>query len=1292
MNFILSSLKLAAAPLFVSIFAFNTYSQISVAREWNEILLEAIRNDYARPTVHARNLYHHSIIAYDSWAAYYPSKETYLLGDTLDGYISNFEGINVPLEINEAIEEAISYASFYFINERYGDSPDFNSTYLLMHNYMTEHGYSVTNTSIDYMNGGYAELGNYIAQEILNYGLIDGSNELNEFENIFYNSINPPLIMSEEGNPNIIDPNRWQTLTLDSTIDQSGNLVDNTLPFLSPEWGNVKPFALQPSMASQNFRDGEMYKVYFDTVQPAYLDTNNSLDWDSFYKWNHSLVSIWQSHLDTADGVMWDISPASIGNNLWYPSNSSLSEYGSFYNLEQGGDPSTGYSLNPITGLPYETQMVARGDYTRVLAEFWADGIDSETPPGHWFEIYHYVSDQFLFERKWQGEGPELGSLEYDLKAHLTLGGTMHDAAIAAWSLKGYYDYIRPVSSIRYMAGNGQSSDIALPNYHPNGIPLLENFIELVDSTDLLAGVNYEHVGKIKLYTWKGHDFINDTQIDVAGAGWILGENWWPYQRPTFVTPPFAGFVSGHSTFSRAAAGILEYITGSPYFPGGLGEFVAEQNEFLQFENGPSSTVKLQWATYQDAADQCSLSRIWGGIHPPVDDIPGRYIGTTIGETCFEKADSIFAIEKPALISAYISDTVINSFDIGDTIALEVNFSLAMDTSISPSMNFSPNNLNQFFDVVSVAWENTFKLKIKFVVEQVVLEQLSSLIGIFGVSSANGILLEDIVLEDFIIVDTKLPEILTIEMDHTLINDDITSSGLSATFVFTEDCDWNNHPSISFSGSGYNNESLSMDNNSSGWLSPSSYNAILNANDFNEDVESIDLNIDAIKDIHGNPITNPFHTNILSIDTKNPFVEYVYLTDSLINSDSPNDAPQFIATLDFNETMDISVIPEIGFLNNNNTYTSLAMNPSETSWVDSNSLVTEIWVLPNNNDMLELDLICQNAKDHNGNIVSDSIYPSILKSDMKGPKVLSAGTLSTIISDSLVGNANYFIDVTFNEPMNMEIKPLVFHQNEIYIDNSIQYDINQSFFINPQNYRALFQINDENIEVNDIHLSISFGKDISGNIQDAYFETSFISLDTKNPSIINIETNTDLLNINDNLLKFQVLFDEEMNDSQPAQFNFYPMLMAPVILQQTNLEWLGNDSLNASYELISVGSESMIYDVNITDAIDLAGNLLSAVTLDDIVTIQGDLNVDEIDSKRIQLYPNLITQGTRIHLKDDADNPFIKDCNLLSSDGKFIKRLKIEKLGHIWTSEPINTSPGVYFIHINQQSLRLVVL
>jgi hypothetical protein len=51
----------------------------------------------------------------------------------------------------------------------------------------------------------------------------------------------------------------------------------------------------------------------------------------------------------------------------------------------------------------------------------------------------------------------------------------------------------------------------------------------------------------------------------------------------------------------------------------------------------------LQWATYQDASDQTSLSRIWGGIHPPIDDIKGRIIGDKIGKQTFTLAKQYFS-------------------------------------------------------------------------------------------------------------------------------------------------------------------------------------------------------------------------------------------------------------------------------------------------------------------------------------------------------------------------------------------------------------------------------------------------------------------------------------------------------------------------------------------------------------------------------------------------------------------------------------------------------------------------
>lgn len=622
---------------------FETSAQHSVGRQWNEALLFAIRNDLARPTVHARNLFHTSVAMYDAWAIMDETSEPFLIGKSVGSYVSVFsEYIPNTTDIQAAREEAISYAAYRLLVHRFEDKKAGFLAVPYFDSLITSLGYDPSFTSIDYETGSPAALGNFIASELIAFGLQDNANEEEDYANTFYQPINDPLVPDNPGNPLIDDLNRWQPLALAVFIDQSGNqFVDGLVDFLSAEWGRVTPFALSSVDLNVYEREEETYWVYHDPGPPPYLSEDQSDEENEYYRWGFSLVAAWSKHLDPADSVMWDISPASIGNIDSYPTD--YADYPAFYDFDNGGDASRGHSVNPATGEPYEPQIVPRADYARVLAEFWADGPDSETPPGHWFSIMNYVHDHPQFERKFKGEGEELPELEWDVKAYMALGGAVHDAAVSAWGLKGYYDYIRPVSALRAMADNGQCSFPNIQSYSPLGIPLYPGKIELIQSGDPLAGFEDSEVGKIKFNAWAGPDFILDPETDMAGVTWIRSELWWPYQRPTFVTPPFAGFVSGHSTFSRAAAEVLTLLTGDPFFPGGMGEFEAPKNEFLVFEEGPSVDITLQWATYRDASDQTSLSRIWGGIHPPADDIPGRLIGEKVGVAAFEKAEALFS-------------------------------------------------------------------------------------------------------------------------------------------------------------------------------------------------------------------------------------------------------------------------------------------------------------------------------------------------------------------------------------------------------------------------------------------------------------------------------------------------------------------------------------------------------------------------------------------------------------------------------------------------------------------------
>ena len=581
----------------------------SVARKWDEMILEGVRNDLARPTVTARNLFNFSAAMYDAWAIYDRNAQTYYV----DFKVSPPPGVS----IESARRESISYAAYRVLRERFSKAPGAAKVLPQFDRLMADFGYDIAKTSTS--GNSPADFGNRVAAIVIEKCLADGSREDAGYSNPAgaYIPTNPPLPVTLPGVSNLRDVNHWQPLALAVNIDQNGNVIPgNVQTELTPFWGQLRPFSLGAQDKSP--KPG----VWLDPGPPPQFGGPG----DAIYRNAMEEVAILSGWLDPRDSVRLDISPANLGNN------------------GLGTNNGHGYRINPVTKRPYERQLVLRGDYTRVLAEFWADGPTSETPPGHWNVIANYVEDHPSFERRWAGRGRQLDPLEWDVKMYLTLNGALYDASITAWGLKGFYDGSRPITAIRYLSSLGQATDPTLPSFNPAGIHLSPGAIEVITSETTAPGARHErlrgHEGEIAIYAWQGSPA--NPALQFSGAGWILGINWLPYQRPTFVTPPFAGYISGHSTFSRAAAEVLTEITGSAFFPGGMGSFVAKQNAYLVFEAGPTRTIELQWATYYDAADQSARSRLLGGIHGYLDDFPGRKIGSIIGKKAVARAVSLF--------------------------------------------------------------------------------------------------------------------------------------------------------------------------------------------------------------------------------------------------------------------------------------------------------------------------------------------------------------------------------------------------------------------------------------------------------------------------------------------------------------------------------------------------------------------------------------------------------------------------------------------------------------------------
>lgn len=608
MRSFLSSRGVGLVAAVASTLSGPAFASESIARTWNEQLLYSIRNDLARPPIQARNLFHVSVAMYDAWAAYQVDQRSYFFNEKLSAN-----------DVAAAQRESISYAAYRMMKHRFAVSPNYAATISpALDARMIALGYdpSVTTT----VGSSPAAVGNRIAALVIQQTYNDGAREQFNYakDPASYPDANPPLVVALPFNPTVVDASRYQPLSLSFFVDQNGNIIPGGFPpKIAPFWGSVTPFGLLSSDMDPT-RPG----VYFN---PAPVPTLNGPA-DTTYRDGHEQVVVKSAWLTPDDGITIDISPAAMGNN------------------PLGADTGSGRAVNPVTGQPYAPNIVKRGDWSRCLAEFWADGPTSSTPPGHWNEIANVVSSHPGFERRWGGKGPQLDELEWDVKVYVALNGALHDAAICAWGLKGYYDAARPITAIRSMIQLGQCSDPAQPSYNINGIHLIPDHIELITEASTAPGQRHEELagyeGQIAVKSWPGAPTVPASQY--TGVKWMLGGSWVPYQRPTFVSPPFAGYVSGHSTYSRSAAEMMTRITGTEYFPGGMGVFTCTQNQFLVFEDGPSQTFDFQWATYYDAADNSGQSRILGGIHPYFDDYPGRVIGSQVGGRAFERAESLF--------------------------------------------------------------------------------------------------------------------------------------------------------------------------------------------------------------------------------------------------------------------------------------------------------------------------------------------------------------------------------------------------------------------------------------------------------------------------------------------------------------------------------------------------------------------------------------------------------------------------------------------------------------------------
>jgi hypothetical protein len=224
-------------------------------------------------------------------------------------------------------------------------------------------------------------------------------------------------------------------------------------------------------------------------------------------------------------------------------------------------------------------------DTKKMMAEYWADGPQSEFPPGHWADIAQALSRR-------RGH-----SIDTDAKMFFVLGNAVLDASISSWSAKFQLDDPKTTDK--------------------------------VDPWDFWRPV-------MAIRTYYQGQMINSWKGPGKGYGLVPAEQWLPYQALNVVTPPFPEYTSGHSTFSGAARVAILAFTGSDYFAAKV--TIRKGSSQIEPNITPAKDVVLSWRDMLDASEQAGMSRRYGGIHFYSGDKHGRANGASVGYWVYDKA------------------------------------------------------------------------------------------------------------------------------------------------------------------------------------------------------------------------------------------------------------------------------------------------------------------------------------------------------------------------------------------------------------------------------------------------------------------------------------------------------------------------------------------------------------------------------------------------------------------------------------------------------------------------------
>jgi len=353
--------------------------------------------------------------------------------------------------------------------------------------------------------------------------------------------------------------------------------------------------------------------------------------------------------------------------------------------------------------------------------------------------------------------------------------------------------------------------------------------------------------------------------------------------------------------------------------------------------------------------------------------------------------------------------------------------------------------------------------------------------------------------------------------------------------------------------------------------------------------------------------------NTVTLDTGSPSVMTV-ATKRVQIADADAGVGAFFATIVFNETMDVGVVPALAFSPDvTDGETPTLSNPAgvwSTSVATNDTYTVTYDVLDQGVDIDSVTIDVTGGQDLAGNGQLDYTPTHAFDIDMLNPSATSVAVDTNPLYD---GDLIQRVTVTFNEAMDTSTNPAIAFGAGTFTTNN-----DGAWSISDTVWTESFTLADNNQDNTAVTVDVAGAKDVAGNDQQPYTAADEFDIDTRNPIVSSLRISDSWIDDLDIGLTFTVTIDfsDDMDGGTDPTIIFTPAIDTTLTLSSNS--WLDINTFEAIYNVADANRVELDIDISVTGAIDAVGNAQVAFNALD------EFDIDTVNPAPGTVHPLLI--------------------------------------------------------------------